>query len=53
MTARFNRNVLAVINWALDVDTGTSTADIDMWLEAKRSRQVRIGALDLSADFAA
>ncbi len=63
VTARFNRNVLAVINRQLDADFDVDAyhhvarwnADeerIEMWLRAGRRQRVRVGALDLTVDFA-
>jgi L-histidine N-alpha-methyltransferase len=64
VTARFNRNVLAVINRQLDADFDVETYQhvarwntdeerIEMWLRAGRSQRVRVAALDLTVDFAA
>jgi len=64
VTARFNRNVLAVINRELDanfdVDAYQHVARwnsdeerMEMWLRAERRQRVHIGALELSVDFAA
>ena len=64
VTARFNRNVLAVINRELDadfdVDAFTHVARwnaaeerIEMWLRADDSQRVRVAALDLIVEFAA
>ncbi|MCV7091289.1 L-histidine N(alpha)-methyltransferase [Mycobacterium interjectum] len=63
VTARFNRNVLAVINRQLDADFdveayrhvarwNTDAERIEMWLRAGRRQRVRVGALDLTVDFA-
>ncbi|OBH02516.1 dimethylhistidine N-methyltransferase [Mycobacterium sp. E2699] len=63
VTARFNRNVLAVINRQLDADFDVDAyhhvvrwnADeerIEMWLRAGRRQRVRVGAVDLTVDFA-
>ena len=63
VTAAFNRNVLAVINRQLDADFdvdayqhvarwNTTEERIEMWLRADRRQQVRVGALDLTVDFA-
>jgi L-histidine N-alpha-methyltransferase len=63
VTARFNRNVLAVINRELDADFdveaylhvarwNTEEERIEMWLRADRAQRVHIGALDLTIDFA-
>ena len=64
VTARFNRNVLAVINRELDadfdVDAFTHVARwnaaeerIEMWLRADDPQRVRVAALDLIVEFAA
>jgi L-histidine Nalpha-methyltransferase len=64
VTARFNRNVLAVVNRELnadfDVDAFQHVARwnaeeerIEMWLRTDRPQRVRVGALDLTVDFAA
>ncbi|ORV08324.1 L-histidine N(alpha)-methyltransferase [Mycobacterium celatum] len=64
VTARFNRNVLAVINRELDADFDADAyahvarwnADeerMEMWLRAECPQRVRIGALDLTVEFAA
>jgi L-histidine Nalpha-methyltransferase len=64
VTARFNRNVLAVINRELDADFDVDAyqhvarwnageARIEMWLRADRRQRVRVGALELTVDFAA
>src|SRR6516162_11201038 len=64
VTARFNRNVLAVINRELDADFdveayqhvarwNTEEERIEMWLRADRGQRVRVGALDLAVDFSA
>lgn len=64
VTARFNRNVLAVINRELDADFDLDAYQhvarwnpgeqrIEMWLRAKRYQRVRVGALDLVVEFAA
>ena len=64
VTARFNRNVLAVINRELDADFdveayqhvarwNTEEERIEMWLRAQGRQRVRIGALELTVDFAA
>jgi len=63
VTARFNRNVLAVVNRELDADFDVDSFEhvakwdaaeerIEMWLRASRAQKVRIAALDLSVDFA-
>ncbi len=64
VTARFNRNVLAVINRELDADFdldayqhvacwNDSEQRIEMWLRAKRHQRVRLGALGMIVEFAA
>ena len=64
VTARFNRNVLAVVNRELDADFdvdafahvarwNTREERIEMWLRADRAQRVRVGALELTVDFAA
>jgi L-histidine Nalpha-methyltransferase len=64
ITARFNRNVLAVINRELDADFdvdafehvarwNTDEERIEMWLRSARDQRVRVGGLDLTVDFAA
>lgn len=64
VTARFNRNVLAVINRELDGDFdvdayrhvarwNSDQERIEMWLRAERAQRVRIDALELTVDFAA
>jgi L-histidine N-alpha-methyltransferase len=64
VTARFNRNVLAVINRQLDADFDVEAYQhvarwnsdeerIEMWLRAGSRQRVRVGALDLTVDFAA
>lgn len=63
VTARFNRNVLTVVNRELDADFDIEAfahvarwnpdgQRIEMWLRATTPQQVRIGALDLTVDFA-
>lgn len=63
VTARFNRNVLAVVNRELDADFAIGAFEhvarwnvaeerIEMWLRSTRSQRVRIAALDLDVDFA-
>lgn len=63
VTARFNRNVLAVINRELDADFdldgyrhvarwNIDEERIEMWLRADSAQHVRVGALDLTVDFA-
>ncbi|MCV7103823.1 L-histidine N(alpha)-methyltransferase [Mycobacterium palustre] len=62
VTARFNRNVLAVINRQLDADFDVDAFQhvarwngeaerIEMWLRAGSRQRVRIGALDLTVEF--
>ncbi len=62
VTARFNKNVLAVINRELDADFdldafahrahyNVSHARIEMHLESLRAQRVRIGGLQLVIDF--
>lgn len=64
VTAAFNRNVLAVVNRELDADFDVDTFEhvarwnaseerIEMWLRTYRRQRVRVGALELSVDFAA
>jgi L-histidine N-alpha-methyltransferase len=64
VTARFNRNVLAVINRELDADFDVDAYQhvarwnaederIEMWLRADSRQRVRVGALGLTVDFAA
>lgn len=64
VTARFNRNVLAVVNRELDADFDLTAFEhvakwnateerIEMWLRAGSPQRVRIAALDLPVDFAA
>ncbi len=64
VTARFNRNVLAVVNRELDADFDLDAFEhvarwnadeerIEMWLRAASAQRVRIAALDLAVDFAA
>ncbi|ABM16252.1 MULTISPECIES: L-histidine N(alpha)-methyltransferase [Mycolicibacterium] len=63
VTARFNRNVLAVINRELGADFGVEAFEhvarwnaaeerIEMWLRSTRAQRVHIAALDLAVDFA-
>ncbi|PQP43681.1 L-histidine N(alpha)-methyltransferase [Mycolicibacterium austroafricanum] len=63
VTARFNRNVLAVINRELGADFGVEAFEhvarwnaaeerIEMWLRSTRTQRVHIAALDLAVDFA-
>jgi L-histidine Nalpha-methyltransferase len=64
VTARFNRNVLAVINRELDADFdidayrhvarwNSDEERVEMWLRAERAQRVRIAALGLTVEFAA
>jgi L-histidine N-alpha-methyltransferase len=64
VTAAFNRNVLAVINRELDADFdvdayahvarwNAEAERIEMWLRAEGTQRVRVGALDLTVEFAA
>ncbi|MCX2933159.1 L-histidine N(alpha)-methyltransferase [Mycobacterium sp. CVI_P3] len=64
VTARFNLNVLAVVNRELDADFdlaafehvarwNTAEERIEMWLRATTSQQATIGSLGLQVDFAA
>ncbi|AQT82041.1 L-histidine N(alpha)-methyltransferase [Mycolicibacterium litorale] len=64
VTARFNRNVLAVVNRELDADFDVEAFDhvarwnpgeerIEMWLRTRRPQRVAIRALGLTVDFAA
>lgn len=64
VTARFNRNVLAVVNRELDADFDVDSfahvarwnaaeQRIEMWLRARSRQIVRIGALELTVEFAA
>jgi len=64
VTARFNRNVLEVVNRELDADFQVEAYQhvarwnveeerIEMWLRSDRGQQVRVGALDLTVEFAA
>ena len=64
VTARFNRNVLAVVNRELDADFDLRAFEhvarwndaeerIEMWLRTGSAQRVRVGALDLTVDFAA
>ena len=63
VTARFNRNVLAVVNRELDADFDLDAFEhvakwnadeerIEMWLRASQPQQVRVEALGLTIDFA-
>lgn len=62
VTARFNLNVLAVINRQLDADFDVDGYEhvarwnseqerIEMWLRSTRRQRVRVAALDLTVDF--
>jgi L-histidine N-alpha-methyltransferase len=62
VTAKFNRNVLAVVNRELAADFDLAAFQhvarwnaaeerIEMWLRAATAQKVRIGALDLTAEF--
>lgn len=62
VTARFNLNVLSVINRQLGADFvvdafqhvarwNAEEERIEMWLRSTRSQRVRVGALDLTVDF--
>ena len=64
VTAAFNRNVLAVVNRELDADFdldayrhvarwNAAEERIEMWLASDRRQRVRVGALELTVDFAA
>nr|WP_205266923.1 L-histidine N(alpha)-methyltransferase [Mycolicibacterium sphagni] len=64
VTARFNLNVLAVVNRELDADFDLAAFEhvarwnpdeerIEMWLRATTPQQVSVGALGLRVDFAA
>ncbi|HYZ68821.1 MAG TPA: L-histidine N(alpha)-methyltransferase [Mycobacterium sp.] len=64
VTARFNRNVLAVVNRELAADFDLDAFEhiakwnaaeerIEMWLRAATAQTVRIAGLDLTVDFAA
>ncbi|MCV7377895.1 L-histidine N(alpha)-methyltransferase [Mycobacterium alsense] len=64
VTARFNRNVLAVINRQLDADFDVEAYQhvarwnegeerIEMWLRATDAQRVRVNALGLTVEFAA
>jgi L-histidine Nalpha-methyltransferase len=63
VTAKFNRNVLAVVNRELDADFDLEAFEhvarwnaeeerIEMWLRATSAQRVHIAALDLAVDFA-
>jgi L-histidine N-alpha-methyltransferase len=62
VTARFNRNVLAVVNRELDADFdldafehvakwNTAEERIEMWLRACGAQRVRVTGVDLTIDF--
>jgi L-histidine N-alpha-methyltransferase len=64
VTAKFNRNVLAVVNRELDADFDLDAYEhvarwnaeeerIEMWLRASSAQRVHVGELDLAVDFAA
>jgi L-histidine N-alpha-methyltransferase len=64
VTAKFNRNVLAVVNRELDADFDLDAFEhvarwnadeerIEMWLRATSAQRVLIAALDLAVEFAA
>ena len=64
ITARFNRNVLAVVNRELDADFdigafthvarwNAAEERIEMWLRADAAQRARIGALDMVVEFTA
>jgi L-histidine Nalpha-methyltransferase len=64
VTARFNRNVLAVVNRELEADFdlaafhhvarwNAAAERIEMWLRAGSAQRVHIGALDMAVEFAA
>jgi L-histidine N-alpha-methyltransferase len=64
VTARFNKNVLAVVNRELDADFDLSAFEhvarwnadeerIEMWLLASTPQRVHVGALELTVDFTA
>ena len=64
VTARFNRNVLAVINRELDADFdlqafthvarwNSAEERIEMWLRADTPQRVHVGALNLRVEFGA
>ena len=63
VTARFNKNVLAVVNRELTADFELSAFDhvarwndgeerIEMWLRSTSPQRVHVGGLDLTVDFA-
>ena len=64
VTAKFNRNVLAVVNRELDSDFDLDAFEhvarwnageerVEMWLRATSAQRVHIAALDLTVEFAA
>jgi L-histidine N-alpha-methyltransferase len=64
VTAKFNRNVLAVLNRQLDADFDLDAFEhvarwnaeeerIEMWLRASSAQHVHVAALDLAVDFVA
>lgn len=64
VTARFNKNVLAVVNRELDDDFDVEAFEhvarwnpdeerIEMWLRATTAQRVHVGDLDMTVDFAA
>jgi L-histidine N-alpha-methyltransferase len=64
VTARFNLNVLSVVNRELDADFDLGAFEhvarwnaaeerIEMWLRATTAQRVNVGALDLTVDFEA
>ena len=64
VTARFNKNVLAVVNRELDADFDVEAFEhvarwnpdeerIEMWLRATTAQRVHVGDLDMTVDFAA
>ena len=64
VTAKFNRNVLAVVNRELDADFDLDAFEhvarwnaeeerIEMWLRATTAQRVDIAALDMTVEFAA
>ena len=63
VTAKFNRNVLAVVNRELDADFDLDAFEhvarwnadeerIEMWLRASSAQRVRVAGLDLTVDYA-
>jgi L-histidine N-alpha-methyltransferase len=64
VTARFNRNVLAVVNRQLDADFDLAAFEhvarwnddeerIEMWLRAAKAQRVHVAALDMTVEFGA